>query len=323
MTASIATGSGATSAITSVFQKLTRKPWSHTNGWSQCWSENLGIPINYDNEPVDEIYVDHGVNFSGTLNLFGGYDQKLETRLEAALKADTVWSLDIDMPDYADMLSKRKDGPDAPLLNLLREWQSKAKTLRSTDLALPWLTIGDSHSAAWAPHNSMVVKDNGKTLFGQVRDGFPYVREYLEKCPWLQGVTMVFGNIDVRHHICRLNADWREMYWEWKRFGDSLGIKVEYSVPWPVEHSARRLPKTGWYKGQPFWGSQEEREDLVIQIRQFMNDEGMLTVSYPKDWLLMEPEEYARERMERPQSVHLSPQFYRRHCEWSERLPNA
>ncbi len=302
--------------ITGVFQKITRKPWSHTHGWTQSWSENLGVPINYDNEPVEEIFVDHGVNFGGSLNLFGGYEQKLEDRIKAALKAEKVWSLDIDMPDYAGMLAARKDGPDAYLLALLYEWQSKAKTLRSIDLALPWLTIGDSHSAAWAPHNSMVVKENGKTLFGQVRDGFPYVREHLEKCPWLQGVTMVFGNIDIRHHICRLGVDWRDLYREWKRFGDSLGVKVEYSVPWPVEHAGRKLPKTGWYKGHPFWGSQEERSDLVLQIRQFMNDEGMLTVSYPKDWLLMEPEEYARERMERPQSVHLSPQFYRRHCEW-------
>lgn len=274
------------------------------------------MPINYDNKSVREIYVDAGVNFGGSLNLFGGYDDKLDKRIRAALEAEIVWSLDIDMPDYAGMLARRKDSPE-DILDPLREWQAKAKTVRSTDLELPWLTIGDSHSAAWAPWNSMVVKENGKTLFGQARDGFPYVREYLEKCPQIEGVTMVFGNIDVRHHLCRVHTEWKDIYREWKRFGDSLGVKVEYSCPWPVEHAGRKLPKTGWYKDHPFWGSQEERADLVIQIRQFMHDEGMLTVSYPKDWLLMEPEEYARERMERPQSVHLSPQFYRRHCEWA------
>ena len=295
---------------------ITKRTSSHTHGWARTWAENLGIPINFDNEPVDTIFVDHGVNFGGSLNLFGGYNEEHTRKIRNALQANTVYSLDIDMPDYASMIANRKDAPDRALTDALREWQGRAKTLRSTDLGLPWLTIGDSHSAAWAPHNSMVVKDNGKTLFGQVRDGFPYVREYLEKCPQIRGLTMVFGNIDVRHHLCRVPTDWKDLYSAWRRFGDSLGIEVEYACPWPVEHPERRLPKTGWYRGRPFWGSQEEREDLVIQIRQFMNDEGMLTVSYPKDWLLMDPEEYARERMERPQSVHLSPQFYRRHCEW-------
>lgn len=312
MAESVASASGETCQITGVFQKITRKPWSHTHGWSQSWSENLGVPINYDNEPVQEIYVDHGVNFGGSLNLFGGYSDELDRRIRNALTAEVVWSLDIDMPNYAGMLAARKDAP-ADIIEPLRQWQAKAKTVRSTDLEMSWLTIGDSHTAAWAPHNSMVVKENGKTLFGQVRDDFPYVREYLEKCPQIVGLTMVFGNIDVRHHLCRVDSDWKDMYRRWKRFGDSLGIQVEYACPWPVEHTGRKLPKTGWYKGHPYWGSQEERSDLVLQIRQYMVDQGMLSVSYPKDWLLMEPEEYARERMERPQSVHLSPQFYRRH----------
>ena len=289
---------------------------SHTHGWALSWAENLGVPINYDNEPVKEIYVDHGVNFGGSLNLFGGYTQELEDRIEAALQAEIVWSLDIDMPDYAKMLRARKDGPSPDLLNRLNEWQSKAKTLRSIDLQTNWLTIGDSHSAAWAPPGSMIVKNNGKTLFGQVRDNFPYVREFLAENPKLEGVSMVFGNIDVRHHICRLDTDWREMYREWKRFGDSLGIQVEYSLPWPVEFEGRKLPKTGWYKGQPFWGSQEVRAELVQQIHSFMESENMVSVKFPAQWFDLSPEEYAKERMERPQSVHLSPQFYRRHCEW-------
>ena len=257
------------------------------------------------------------MNFGGSLNLFGGYGQQLEDRIKAALKAETVWSLDIDMPNYAGMLASRKDGPDAYLLALLYEWQRKAKTLRSIDLQTNWLTIGDSHSAAWAPHGSMIVKNNGKTLFGQARDDFPYVREHLAECQNLEGVTMVFGNIDVRHHICRLDADWREMYRAWKRFGDSLGIKVEYSVPWPIEYEGRKLPKTGWYRGRPFWGSWLDRNTLMLDIWDFMDELGMVSVTYPPEWGEMNPEQYARERMERPQSVHLSPQFYRRHCQWT------
>ena len=278
------------------------------------WSENLGIPINHDNEPLREIYVEHGVNFGGSLNLFGGYDEKLDRRIRNALEADIVWSLDIDMPDYAKMLSSRKDAP-LDIIEPLREWQARAKTLRSVDLELDWLTIGDSHTAAWAPHGSMVVKENGKTLFGQVRDDFSYVREHLDRCPQVKGVTMVFGNIDVRHHICRLGADWKSLYRSWKSFGDSLSVDVEFAMPWPVEHEERRLPKSGWFQGQPFWGSQAERSDLVSAVREFMLAEGMASVTYPSEWLAMVPETYAKERMEKPQSVHLSPTHYRRK-EW-------
>lgn len=300
--------------ITGVFQNITRRPSSHTFGWSSTWSENLGIPINHDNKPIDVLYLENGVNFGGSLNLFGGYDEKLDRRIRNALEAEVVWSLDIDMPDYARMLGSRKDVPEG-ILQPLKEWQSKAKTLRSTDLGLPWLTIGDSHTAAWAPWDSMVVKENGKTLFGQANTGFPYVREFLEKCPRIKGMTMVFGNIDVRHHIIRTGSDWREMYAAWREFGDSLDIEVEYSAPWPVEFEGRKLPKSGWYEGRPFWGSWQERSELVRDIHAFMEREKMKKVSFPDEWFNLDPETYAKERMEKPQSVHLSPTHYRRK-EW-------
>jgi hypothetical protein len=297
--------------ITGVFQSITKKPSSHTHGWSRTWAENLKTSINHDNEALAGIYVDHGVNFGGSLNLFGGYDDKLDRRVRNALEAEVVWSLDIDMPDYARMLGSRKDVP-REILQPLEEWQAKAKTLRSTDLGLPWLTIGDSHTAAWAPWDSMVVKENGKTLFGQANSGFSYVREFLEKCPQIRGVTMVFGNIDVRHHIIRTGSDWREMYAAWREFGDSLDIEVEYAAPWPVEFEGRKLPKSGWYKGEPFWGSWQERSELVRDIHAFMEREKMKKVSFPDEWFALDPETYAKDRMEKPQSVHLSPLFYRR-----------
>ena len=115
--------------ITGVFQNITRRQSSHTFGWSNTWAENLNIPINHDNIPVQEIFVDSGVNFSGSLNFFGGYTDKHRVRIENALESETVWSLDIDMPDYARMLGSRKDFTDRRLLPKLEEWQSKAKNI--------------------------------------------------------------------------------------------------------------------------------------------------------------------------------------------------
>ena len=159
----------------------------------------------------------------------------------------------------------------------------------------------------------MVVKTNGKTLNGQIRTNFQYVRDHIEMCPQIKGVTLSFGNIDVRHHICRLDADWREMWRNYKKFGDSLPIEVEYAIPWPAEFEGRKLPKTGWYKDQPFWGSQLERSRLVEDIASFCDEIGMNAVHYPAEWRTMDSEVYAKERMEKPQSVHLSPKHYRRH----------
>jgi hypothetical protein len=252
------------------------------------------------------------VNFGGSLNMFGGFTPDWEYRFSQIVKAKDVISLDIDMPDYASMLEARKDFQLPALAADIRAWQARSRTLRSTDLGLKWLAIGDSHTAAWAPWDSMVVKENGRTLNGQLKSDFQYVRDSLEKCSQLDGVTLVFGNIDVRHHICRLDADWREMWRAYKAFGDSLPIKVEYALPWPVEYEDRKLPKTGWYKGAPFWGAQHDRAQLINDIVSFCDDIGMDCVKYPAEWRIMDPIEYAKQCMEKPQSVHLSPAKYRR-----------
>ena len=95
--------------ITGTFNKIPRKKNSHGYGWARTWSENLGVGINHEGYQVDVLYLDHGVNFGGSLNLFGGFTDELERRINNFLEARIVYSLDIDMPDYGAMLKKRKD----------------------------------------------------------------------------------------------------------------------------------------------------------------------------------------------------------------------
>lgn len=292
--------------------KITRAPHSHTRGWAQLWADNLGVPINHDSEVIDKVYLDHGVNFGGKLNLFGGFTDDWRYRIEQIIQSKEVVSLDIDMPDYASMLAARKDVNDPDLISSLRNWQSRARTLRSIDLPFKHLTIGDSHAGAWAPYESCIVRANGKTLNGQLTRNFSYVRDYLAQRSDLERLTLVFGNIDVRFHILRLDADWREMWRAYKAFGDSLNLEVEYALPWPIEWEERKLPKTGQYKGQNFYGTQAQRAQLVNDIVSFCDDIGMNCVQYPPEWRILDPETYAKQCMERPQSVHLSPSLYRR-----------
>jgi hypothetical protein len=252
------------------------------------------------------------VNFGGKLNLFGGFTDDWRYRLEQIVQAKEVISLDIDMPDYASMLEARKDVNDPDLIASVRNWQSRARTLRSIDLSFKHLTIGDSHAGAWAPYESCIVRSNGKTLHGQLVRDFAYVRDYLELRPDLEKLTLVFGNIDVRFHILRLDADWREMWRAYKAFGDSLNVEVEYALPWRAEHEGRKLPKTGQYKGKNFYGTQEQRTKLANDIAVYSEEIGMNCVPYPSEWRILDPETYAKQCMERPQSVHLSPTKYRR-----------
>ncbi len=298
--------------ITGTFNKIPRKKNSHGYGWARTWAENLNVGINHDGDPVEILYLDHGVNFGGSLNLFGGFTPELKHRIDNFLKADIVYSLDMDMPEYGNMLAKRKDVEDKYWCAVVQAKCDGAKTLLSTDLDTNWLTIGDSHTAAFAPEGSMVIKTDGLTLNGQIRSNFQYVRDHIWKCNNLQGITLSFGNIDIRHHLCRLGIDPRDMWIELKRFGDSLPIPVEYSVPWPIEYEGRRLPKTGYYKNQPFWGTHFERTQMLERILETMDMVSMNRVLYPMDWLKMDPEVFAKEKMESTSSVHISPENYRR-----------
>ena len=298
--------------ITGTFNKIPRKKNSHGYGWARTWAENLNVGINHDADPVEILYLDHGVNFGGSINLFGGFDDKLKQRVDNFLLADKVYSLDIDMPEYGNMLAKRKDCPDKDWCARVQDKCDGAQTMLSTDLDTDWLTIGDSHSAAFAPEGSMVIKTNGLTLNGMIKNNFQYVRDHMAKCNNLQGITLVFGNIDLRHHICRLGIDYRDMWIELKRFGDSLPVPVEYAVPWPIEFEGRKLPKTGYYKGQPFWGSYYERSQALAGIIETMDMISMNKIMYPNEWLMMNPEVYAKEKMEGTSSVHISPECYRR-----------
>ena len=299
--------------ITGTFNKIPKKTSSHSYGWAKVWSENLAIPLNHTNEVCDTVYLLHGANHVGdALNLFGGYNDQLNQSIVNLLEAKEIISLEKPCPSYGDKLIGRKDVVNKELMKELQARITDIPVLEQTDLGLTWLTVGDSHSAAYSPPQSAVIKQDGTTLYGQIKNDFQFIREHIKKAGKVDGVTISLGNIDIRHHILRNDADWRGMLDAWKAFGDSLGISVEYSAPWPVEFEGRRLPKSGFYKGTPFFGSQSERAQLVSDWIVYMNEIGMDVVAPPHEWYFINPEQYADEYMEKPQSVHLNPLKYRR-----------
>ena len=307
--------------IVGTFNKIPKKETSHSYGWARTWAENLGATIDHSNSRHDKVYLLHGANFGGSLNLFGGFNRHIKSQIDHLLNSKEIISLDIDCPDYGEMLKKRKDVKEAGLeewCDTISEKLKGATTLIASDLEHSTLAIGDSHTAAYSPENSSVVKRDGTTLFSQIRTDFEYIRSHIK--PHHKKVVISLGNIDIRHHLCRVSvdkpmADIGDMIEKYAKFVKELegnGIEVEVATPWPIEFEGRKLPKTGYYKGQPFWGSWTARNDARKEFVEACINNGLNMVQYPDEWLNMDPKDYADNMMEKPQSVHLSPTCYRR-----------
>ena len=67
--------------IVGSFTNIAKKKNSHSFGWARTWSENLGVEIDFNNQIHSKVYLLHGANFGGSLNLFGGFDEELETSI--------------------------------------------------------------------------------------------------------------------------------------------------------------------------------------------------------------------------------------------------
>lgn len=307
-----------------------KKANSHVRGWALHWAETAKGGIEHKgsgatNEPC-KYFFEHGVNFGGGLNLFGGLNDEVA---QSVIKFVQLWnpqselySCDIDMPDYASMLRGRLGASstssmitenDINKFGLILE---KAKTMRNCDLlGYKKVCIGDSHTAAFTASDSTGLRKNGQTLFGALKNN--YLQESIDSlCRDIQVVTVCFGSIDIRHHICRQSDPKASV----DKMLDSLlaltqknnHLKFEVCGPVPVEYEGRRIPKTGFYKGDPFFGSREQRLDVTLYWIEGLKKRFENVVTVPESWYKMDGEAFAKEKMEFGGSVHLSPEVYRR-----------
>jgi hypothetical protein len=95
------------------------------------------------------------------------------------------------------------------------------------------------------------------------------------------------------------------------------GCDISFTTPVPVEYEDRRLPKTGYFKGTPFFGSRQDRLDLTYRIIEGLNKRKVNVIMPPEEWYKMDGEKYAKTYMENSSSVHVSPQYYRR-LDWGQ-----
>jgi hypothetical protein len=290
----------------------------------------VDITINYsgkieDHNDYDEMYVYHGNDWSGSMNVFGGvkgFPYAANTRNFSKFKGK-VYSLAIDFPPYHEMIQERIDKAKAKGNDIQSEWLEvdidNLKRMYETAQTIKYplitnkLVIGDSHSICMYRPSWTVNSVPFKTLNGALNDG---LQTYISDFGNIKELECYFGNIDIRHHVCRLDGDFLEntinLAERYITAVEALPIEnVSIYELLPIEHTSRKLPKSGYYKDQPFWGTWEQRNEARLKFREILETKAKRAkIIRWVNKLTNREGELDFDYMEKPQSIHLSRQYY-------------
>jgi hypothetical protein len=236
-----------------------------------------------------------------------------------------IYSLCMDFPDYCTLLKDRvyKTNWYSPEWNSVN-WENLTNIFINSETIDPnqlkptnLLCIGDSHAISMYRPGWNVTSVPYKTLYGAIKHGFEhFIPSYITDIKTLE---IYFGNIDIRHHLMRMDdpvISVRELVksyiQECKKIHDKYSCNIVIYELLPIESEIRKLPKTGYYKGTPFFGTRIDRDN----IRKLFKDE---LLSYDIEYISMfewvnkltnDFGELDFEYMEKPKSVHLSRYYY-------------
>lgn len=278
-----------------------------------------------DFNQFDELYVYHGNDWGGSVNLFGGLKAFPYTYnfINFTKFKGRVRSLVIDFPDYAGMLEERvktsiETGKEVDPLWKEADWDNLRRMHAEADVVVPndlkkhdKISIGDSHAICMYRPGWSNISIPFRTLYGALKLG---LHTFVPAGKYKQ-VEFYFGNIDIRHHLCR-QADpseaardlARDYVKQAREVADKYKAEVKLYEALPIENESRSIPKTGWYKNTPFYGSWSDR----VRVRAAFVDELSKSGALYRwtDSLMNEAGELDFKYMEKPQSVHLSRQYY-------------
>lgn len=327
--------------VTSPFNPISSRMASHRGAqgyiyWSQLREFYAGtdhvVDIDTGNksyEDYDALYIYHGNDWSGALNVFGGFENFNQTEKVISLANFTgaVYSIGIEMPSYHEIIQKRVNS-----LTDKGPWTNKAmlslknivETTSTFDINLNLaaknsnIVIGDSHSICMYRPGWLVNSVPFKTLHGAISEGFDSFTNYGTR---FDNIEIYFGNIDIRHHLLRqpdpdlATIRLVDRYLEAAvKLANKHDATVTILAPLPIENESRKIPKTGWYKGTPFTGSWAERNHIRnLFIANCKYGASQLKHVKFNDWtqyLMNEAGELDFKYMEKPRSVHLSREFY-------------
>lgn len=332
--------------IDMISQNVSNRPNSHGASWAYMWAAQMRnsetvVDILRDNDwnDYDEIYIYHNCfTKKFTPNFFSGINNDVLKKFNQMIElgADRVFSLDIDMFDYGKYVKeKRLSNPSTCDEAKLMDWDKLSdicqniKTIKQSDLNSNHLIIGDSHSVSMYVKGACVNRTDGKTLNGALNAGLKtFISPYKHN---ISKLTFYFGNIDIRHHLCRLNDgnyvknidDIIQRYEKQLIELHSENYKIELISALPIENESRIIPyAAGMYNGKPFYGTWHERNNCRIYFNRLLEDmckrNGFEYYSHPNEYL-NNLGELSFSVMEPTKNVHLGRQFYRWNFESDKR----
>jgi hypothetical protein len=315
--------------ITSPFTHISSNIHSHRAAQAAIYADQLedaGYTVHLDRtgdihpdiNSFDTICVYHGNDWGGSLNLFGGMKNygNIDNLIRYSQFKGIVKSLWIDHPKYSEMLEPRMKGEIHPDWAKV-DWEN-LKRIENTAVTLKQLTpttkvvAGDSHAICMYRPGWFVNSVPFKTLHGALKEGLSsFIRPHHEIAEFY------FGNIDVRHHLMRQSNPEEATRDLAKRYYEQLSqldlAKVYAYELLPIENESRALPKTGYYKGTPFYGSWEDRNRCRLIFKNEMKKlcaQGSVNFIEWTDYLKNDKGELDFAHMEKPKSVHLSRDSY-------------
>ena len=316
--------------IASLVGKLSSKLTSHKSGWAfhlanqlkHAGYQNVQVLTDitpWDKTRFDVILIEHGMEFKGNFNIFGGANDDLYHQITRMFAPGIkMYSLHHDMPCVGTLIEKRlKTGSD-----LFKTLEVQIKDAKAICARIPRvdkitktnsLCFGDSHSFSQYTPNYMTDRHDGLTLFGTLRRG---IRSYVPEN--IEALRIYLGNIDIRHHLMRQDnpsKSLKTMMEEYEQQLIDLEIdNIDVVQALPIENESRPLPKTGYYKDTPFFGTWAERTELVKEFNQLVEAmcgrNGWKTWKHPEVFLNSFGE-LTFDVMEKPKSVHIAREYYR------------
>ena len=251
----------------------------------------------------DLLYICEGVNFvAGSFNVPGG-PQPLHTEKMKAIaefKGELRYSNSIfDFNKFNKRLKIEATFPETNRISFYNTFLAHGLESRKA-------VIGDSHAlSVWKPQHTLDFTA-GRTLHGFLK------RESVEQINnRFDEVTLYFGNIDLRFHLMRQENPQQataDLFNRYVEFAKQLK-KATLVELLPVEHESRKIPGTGLYKKQPFFGTREERMQVREIANEIINNSGLEVIQWPSEWIDADGTKML-DILEMKQSVHLRPKHY-------------
>lgn len=310
--------------LAGILQNPSVRMSSHNAGWTHVYLSMLkkrygDVDVLNDDSNWNDyhiIYINEGVNFKqGVWNLFGGVSDKLINKLKQLnnYKGKLCFWGDF-KPNYDELVTKRKI--DKLKLGETYNIPNKSiKVLSSLNYSNK-LVLGDSHTISVYSEGFDIKRMDGKTMYGLISEG---IHNHIQSHH--KTIRLYIGNIDVRHHICRRYTE-EERFSECNLLISKLetqlkelqrnNIKIEVVELLPIENVSRKIPKTGYYNNQPYWGTWEERNEVKTYLNANLYSMCLRLKCEFLRWpnITNDKHELDFKHMEAKQSVHLAPSSY-------------